>query len=65
MGGYARPDHLVGDSGHVYSYDVREEMQDIIARKNVTELGLDSRVTFKLRDTATGFEEADVDLGIS
>jgi tRNA (adenine57-N1/adenine58-N1)-methyltransferase len=51
---------LVGDEGHVYSYDIREHMQDI-ARQNLTNAGLESRVTFKQRDVSEGFDETDVD----
>lgn len=51
---------MVGDEGHVFSYDVREKMQRI-ARGNVERAGLSDRVTFKHRDVAEGFDETDVD----
>jgi tRNA (adenine57-N1/adenine58-N1)-methyltransferase len=50
----------VGPHGHVYSYDVRADMQSL-ARKNVEQFGLGPQVTFKLRDAAEGFDETDVD----
>lgn len=50
----------VGDDGHVYSYDVRDDMQSV-ARRNLAEVGLDHRVTFKLGDAVQGFDETDVD----
>jgi tRNA (adenine57-N1/adenine58-N1)-methyltransferase len=50
----------VGAEGHIYSYDVREDMQNL-ARKNLDRVGLGDRVTFKLRDIAEGFDEVDVD----
>ena len=50
----------VGEQGHVYSYDVRPEMQNL-ARKNLERLGLLDRVTMKERDIAEGFDERGVD----
>jgi tRNA (adenine57-N1/adenine58-N1)-methyltransferase len=50
----------VGPTGHVISYDVREDMQ-MRARRNLEWLGLADRVTLKLRDIAEGFDETDVD----
>lgn len=50
----------VGDSGHVYSYENRQEMQNL-ARKNVALLQLQERVDFKLHDIINGFDETDVD----
>lgn len=50
----------VGSTGSVVSYDNREDMQQT-ARKNLARLGLDERVTFKLRDIAEGFDETGVD----
>lgn len=50
----------VGDTGHVYSYDVRDDLQ-ALAERNVRDAGLASRVTFRLRDAAEGFEDSDVD----
>jgi tRNA (adenine57-N1/adenine58-N1)-methyltransferase len=50
----------VGDNGKVFSYDAREEMQKI-AIKNLTRLGLEERVEFKLRNITDGFDEENVD----
>lgn len=50
----------VGSSGHVFSYDVREDMQKT-ARKNIERLGLSDRVTFRLRDIVEGFDETNMD----
>ena len=50
----------VGTEGHVFSYESRFDMQNL-ARKNLERLGLDSRVTLKLRDITDGFDEAGVD----
>ena len=50
----------MGPQGRVVSYERRAEMQRL-ARKNLRRLGLDDRVTFKLRDIAEGFDEQDVD----
>lgn len=50
----------VGPQGRVVSYEKRPEFQNL-ARKNLERLGLDSRVEFKLRDIAEGFDETDAD----
>ncbi len=50
----------VGPQGRVISYERRAEMQRL-AQKNLRRVGLDDRVTFKLRDIAEGFDETDVD----
>jgi tRNA (adenine57-N1/adenine58-N1)-methyltransferase len=50
----------VGLQGRVITYEKREEFQNL-ARKNLERLGLAERVTFKLRDIATGFDETDAD----
>ncbi len=50
----------VGPQGHIYSYDVRPEMQKL-ARKNLDRLGLLERVTLKERNIAEGFDEQGVD----
>jgi tRNA (adenine57-N1/adenine58-N1)-methyltransferase len=50
---------LVGDSGHVYSYERAARMQER-AIANVRRLGLLHRVTFHQRDIERGFEETDV-----
>lgn len=51
---------MVGSQGHVTTYEVRPEMQRL-AKDNLTQLGLDDRVTFKLRDIDGGFDETGVD----
>jgi tRNA (adenine57-N1/adenine58-N1)-methyltransferase len=50
----------VGPTGRVYSYEQRPQMQNL-ARKNLTLLGMEKRVDFKLRDIAEGFDEQNVD----
>ncbi len=50
----------VGSEGHVYSYDMREEMQNL-AKKNLENVGLINRVTFKIRNIEAGFDEIGVD----
>ena len=52
--------YAVGSAGKVISYERRPEMQQL-ARKNLTRLGLESRVEFKIGDIAEGFDETDVD----
>jgi len=52
--------YSVGKEGRVISYEARPEMQEM-AVKNLTRLGLQDRVTFKLGDIANGFEETGVD----
>jgi tRNA (adenine57-N1/adenine58-N1)-methyltransferase len=52
--------YAVGSAGKVISYERRPEMQQL-ARKNLTRLGLESRVEFKIGDIAEGFEETEVD----
>lgn len=46
--------------GHVISYEVRPDMQNL-ARKNLDRVGLADRVEFKLKDIETGFDETNVD----
>ncbi len=50
----------VGAEGRVISYEQRQDMQNL-ARKNLERVGLASRVDFKLRDIAEGFDETDGD----
>ena len=52
--------YTVGKEGKVYSYERRPEFQQL-ARKNITRLGLDSQVEFRLADIEHGFEDRDVD----
>ncbi|MBN1310294.1 MAG: tRNA (adenine-N1)-methyltransferase [Anaerolineae bacterium] len=51
---------MVGDAGHVFSYEVREDMQHM-ALQNLARVNLTDRVTCKLRDINVGFDEIDVD----
>jgi tRNA (adenine57-N1/adenine58-N1)-methyltransferase len=50
----------VGNEGHVFSFENREEMQNL-ARKNLARLGIEERVSFIIRDISEGFSETDVD----
>jgi tRNA (adenine57-N1/adenine58-N1)-methyltransferase len=50
----------VGPQGKVISYEKRSEFQKL-ALKNLTRLGLEQRVEFKLGDIAAGFSETNVD----
>ena len=52
--------YYVGDSGHVYSYETRQQMQDL-AKKSLSLIGLSERVDFKLRDIMDGFDETNID----
>lgn len=52
--------YIVGPEGRVISYEVRPEMQ-LLAQKNLRKLGLETRVTFKLRDIKDGFDENNMD----
>jgi len=50
----------VGPQGHITTYEIRPDTQRL-AQKNLERLGLDDRVTFKLKDIAEGFDETGVD----
>jgi tRNA (adenine57-N1/adenine58-N1)-methyltransferase len=52
--------YLVGDSGHVYSYERKQDIQ-ALAVKNLERVGILNRVTFKVVDAAYGFSEENVD----
>jgi|ECHhosMinimDraft_1075155.scaffolds.fasta_scaffold00095_17 tRNA (adenine57-N1/adenine58-N1)-methyltransferase len=52
--------HFVGETGKVYSYDMREDMQSK-AEKNLKRLGLRERVELKLGDIREGVPENNVD----
>jgi len=52
--------YMVGETGLVFSYEKREEMQRL-AKTNLATLGLEKRVIFKLLDIENGFEEKGVD----
>jgi tRNA (adenine57-N1/adenine58-N1)-methyltransferase len=51
--------HAVGPQGHVTTYEAREEMINL-ARKNISRLGMEERVTFKHADIKNGFDEQDI-----
>lgn len=51
--------YAVGPQGHVTTYEMRPEMLNL-ARKNLTHLGLQDRVTFNLADIQDGFDERDM-----
>jgi tRNA (adenine57-N1/adenine58-N1)-methyltransferase len=51
---------MVGDDGHVYSYDNRPKMLRL-AGLNLERVGMAHRVTLKSRDILDGFEETAVD----
>ena len=52
--------YAVGPEGRVVTYERRPEFQQL-ARKNLTRLGLEGRVDFKLGDILDGFLETDMD----
>lgn len=52
--------NIVGEAGHVYSYELREDFARI-ADKNIKGFGLDN-VTVKCQDVSEGIDEKDVDL---
>jgi len=52
--------YMVGDIGHVYSYERKEDVQ-ALAIKNLEKVGLRDRVTFKVGDASEGFSEENVD----
>jgi len=52
--------HILGDTGKVISYERRPEFQKL-ALKNLTRLGLEHRVDFKLKDIAEGLDDTDAD----
>lgn len=51
----------VGDDGHVFSYERRQEFLEL-SKRNVERAGLAHRVTFKLKDISEGFDERDADI---
>lgn len=52
--------YAVGPTGHVITYEQREDFQNL-ARNNLTRLGLEKQVTFKIGNIQNGFEETGVD----
>ncbi len=55
--------YLVQPGGMVYTYDINPEFQEV-GKKNVTKMGLQDNVTFKVGDSRLGFEEKDMDAGV-
>ena len=51
---------VVGDQGHLYSYEIRSEMQNL-AKKNLRRLSIDNRVTFLEKDIGDGFDQSNMD----
>jgi len=51
----------VGTQGKVYSYEVRQEIQNL-AQKNLERVGFLPRVDLKLKDISAGFDEKNVDV---
>jgi tRNA (adenine57-N1/adenine58-N1)-methyltransferase len=52
--------HAVSPTGRVISYEHKQDFQNL-ARKNLTRVGLEARVDFKLRDIGEGLDETDAD----
>ncbi len=52
--------NIVGEKGHVYSYEIREDFANV-ASKNIKEFGLEN-VTVKCADVTTRIDETDIDL---
>jgi len=52
--------YSVGKTGKITSYDQKKEFQNL-AKKNLSMVGLEERVAFKIRNIEEGFEETDVD----
>jgi tRNA (adenine57-N1/adenine58-N1)-methyltransferase len=55
--------YMAAPGGHVYSYDVNSEFQDV-ARKNLEKFGLAGCVTLRGRDAKEGIEETDLDAAL-
>ncbi len=52
--------YMVGETGKVISYERKPEVQ-ALARSNLSRVGFENRVDFKLGDAAEGFAERDMD----
>ncbi len=50
---------IIGDNGHLYSYESRKEMQNL-AKKNLRRTGLEDRVTFISKNIEDGFDQENV-----
>lgn len=53
--------NIVGEAGHVYSYEIREDFAEV-AKKNVESFGLDNIIEIKNKDIKNGIDEEKVDL---
>lgn len=51
---------MVMPYGHIYTYEIRPEMQSL-AQRNLEEVGLAEYVTFHVRDIVEGFDQRGVD----
>ncbi len=52
--------YSVGKTGKITSYDQKKEFQNL-AKKNLSRVGLEERVEFKIRNIEEGFDETEVD----
>jgi len=52
--------NIVGDKGHVYSYEIREDFFEI-AKRNIEDFGL-KNVHIKCKDIKEGIDENDIDI---
>ena len=52
--------NYIGENGHVYTYENREVAYKT-AKKNLSRLGLESRVSIKFKDVSSGFDEKEAD----
>lgn len=55
--------YLVQPGGMVFTYDMNPEFQDV-AKRNVSKLGLEGMVSFKIGDARSGFDETGMDAGV-
>ena len=50
---------IIGEKGHLFSYEIRPDMISL-ARKNLSRLGLENRVTFFNKNIENGFDQDNV-----
>ncbi len=53
--------NVVGPTGHVYSYEIREDFAEV-AKKNISNFGLDNIIEIKNKDIKEGIDEEKIDL---
>jgi tRNA (adenine57-N1/adenine58-N1)-methyltransferase len=53
--------NIVGEAGHVYSYEIREDFAEV-AKSNVEKFGLSNIIEVKNKDIKEGIDEEDIDL---